>query len=203
MNVLAIGAHPDDIEIGCGGTLIRHVGRCDEVTFLVATDGMLGPGSTQQRREEQDKAARVIGARTLIWGDLPDCRVDNYRLDLVHVIEDAISSHSIDRIYTHFVFDSHQDHEAVAKSTFGAARHCSQILQYGAPSAFNFNPTLFVDISEDLEAKVAAVSCHASQVMASEMVDTNRVRANATSTGHMARLSLAEGFVPYRLALDI
>ena len=203
MKILAIGAHPDDIELGCGGTLIRHIGRGDDVTLLVVTDGLLGPGSTQQRREEQDQAVQVMGAQRLLWGDLPDCRVDNHRLELVHLIEDAERLYSIDRIYTHFVLDSHQDHEAVAKSTFGAARHCSQVLQYGAPSAYSFNPTLFVDIAENLEAKVAAVSCHASQVKASEMVDTERVRANARSMGHMARLGLAEGFVPYRLALDI
>jgi len=109
---------------------------------------------------------------------------------------------AVDRIYTHFELDSHQDHEAVAKSTFGGARHCSQILQYGGPSAYGFNPSVFVDITESVGPKLSAIECHATQTASSDMVDAELIRANALSTGHLARLTLAEGFVPFRIAIE-
>ena len=76
-SVLAIGAHPDDIELGCGGALLAHVAAGDRVTMLVVTGGENGPGDDTQvtgRRAEQERAAAAIGAR-LVWGGLVDCQV--------------------------------------------------------------------------------------------------------------------------------
>ncbi len=60
--VLAVGAHPDDIELGCGGTLLAHAAAGDAVTLLVDTDGGKGPGDLEERRAEQEQAARTLGA---------------------------------------------------------------------------------------------------------------------------------------------
>src|SRR3984957_15193988 len=75
-SVLAIGAHPDDIELGCGGTIARHVAAGDRVAMLVVTHGEVGPGNVEQRVTEQERATEVLGVNTLLWGrDIPDCRV--------------------------------------------------------------------------------------------------------------------------------
>ena len=76
-SVLAIGAHPDDVELGCGGALLAHVAAGDTVTVLVMTGGENGPGDEPQvdgRRAEQERAAATLGA-TLVWGGLRDCEV--------------------------------------------------------------------------------------------------------------------------------
>jgi LmbE family N-acetylglucosaminyl deacetylase len=203
-SILAIGAHPDDIELGCGGTLARHVAVGDQVAMLVVTRGEVGPGDSLQRLDEQQRAAAVLGVNTLLWGSgIADCQVSLHELTLVHLIEEAIRRTGATIIYTHSPADSHQDHRAVALCTMGAARWISTVMSYGAPSALQFNPTAFVDISDSLDKKIDALMCHASQVQASEMVSASRVRSSAEHYGHSCRRQFAEGFEPVRAVVEI
>jgi len=202
MNVLAIGAHPDDIELGCAGTLLQHVAAGDTVTMLVVTRGEVGPGAVGEREREQRRAAEVIGAH-LIFGNLPDGNLALAELDLVHLIETTIASTQATALYTHGVLDTHQDHRAVAQASLGAARHCARVLCYDAPSSYGFTPTVFTDITGTLDRKVTALRCHTSQVDASVMASPALVRTSAGYRGHQARLPAAEGFMPHRLLLTV
>ena len=201
-NVLAIGAHPDDIELGCGGTLVRHVSNGDDVTMLVVTHGEAGPGEVAGRQQEQERASQMLGVDRLVWANLPDGRVSNHELALVHVIEQTIRSHDIEVVYSHSDRDSHQDHRAIAAATWGAARHCRHVLMYDSPSSHEFTPTVFVDIGDTLEKKIAALECHLSQVASSRMADSNLVRTQAGYRGFQARVSAAEGYMVHRMLLD-
>lgn len=202
-NVLAIGAHPDDIELGCGGTVAKHVAAGDKVIMLVVTQGEAGSGDTCQRAEEQRNACAVLGVDRLIWGHLPDGRVNNHELALVHLIEQAISEHRIDRVYTHGSADSHQDHRSIAVATWGAARHAPQVLCYDSPSSVGFTPSIFTDISDTLGKKLAALACHSSQTDNSFMASTNLVSTQAGYRGFQARVEAAEGFEPHRILLAV
>jgi LmbE family N-acetylglucosaminyl deacetylase len=203
-SILAIGAHPDDIELGCGGTIAKHVAVGDQVTMLVVTRGEVGPGDVLQRVDEQRRAADTLGVTSLLWGSgIPDCQVSLHELHLVHLIEEAIQQVSATIVYTHSPNDSHQDHRAVALCTMGAARGVSTVLSYGAPSALHFNPTSFVDISDSLDKKIDALMCHSSQVQASEMVSASRVRSSAEHYGHSCRRQYAEGFEPVRVMVEV
>jgi len=202
-NVLAIGAHPDDIELGCAGTLAKHVSSGDDVTMLVITNGEAGSGAVEGRRREQERAAEMLGVHRLIWADLPDGRVSNHELALVHVIEQTIRDYNIAVVYTHGSTDSHQDHRAIAVATWGAARHCRHVLMYDSPSSHQFTPTVFVDISDTLEKKIAALECHRSQVSSSLMADSNLVRTQAGYRGFQARVSAAEGYMVHRMLLEL
>ena len=202
-SVLAIGAHPDDIELGCGGTLVKHVAAGDRVAMLIVTKGEVGPGDTERRIAEQRRACAVMGVDTLVWGDLPDCQVSLHELSLVHLIEEAIRDTGADVVYTHNINDSHQDHRAVALNTMGAARQVSNVLSYDAPSSLNFAPHLYVDISDTIDKKVDALLCHASQVEASEMVSSDKVRNSAGYRGHEARVMQAEAFMAARYVMAV
>ena len=68
-SVLAVGAHPDDIELGCGGALAKHVAAGDRVTMLVVTRGEEGPGDSQERVREQLRAVEVLGVHESCCGD--------------------------------------------------------------------------------------------------------------------------------------
>lgn len=171
--------------------------------MLVVTKGEVGPGRTEDRIAEQIKACHVMGVERLLWGDVPDCRVSLHELDLVHLIENAITESHASIIYTHSAADSHQDHRTVAAATAGAGRLCSNILSYEAPSSLRFTPTIHVDITDSVDKKVEALLCHASQVEASEMVDSSKVRNAAGFRGHEARVGAAEAFEVVRYVINI
>lgn len=190
--VLAIGAHPDDLELSCGGTLAAHARTGDVVHMLVMTGGQNGPGDVSARFDEAHAAARVLGAR-LHWGGLADGRVEA-DTSSIGIIERVMQQIQPDVIYVHHTEDSHQDHRAVAAATLSAARRHSCVLHYQSPSSLNFTPGMYVDISEQLDTKMEALECHRTQVELSAMVEPDVVVATARHYGAMARIPFAEAF---------
>ncbi|MGY1813018.1 PIG-L deacetylase family protein [Blastococcus sp. SYSU D00820] len=204
LRVLAIGAHPDDIELGCGGALLAHVAAGHTVTMLVVTGGENGPGDGARgagRRAEQEQAAALIGAR-LVWGGLRDCEVVPDSAT-VRLIETVLHATGADLVYVHAPDDSHQDHRAVASATLGAARRLPRVLHYQSPSTLSFTPTVYVDVTAHLSGKVAALAAHASQVEQSAMVEPDAVVASARHWGAQARIGYAEAFQPTRMVVDL
>jgi LmbE family N-acetylglucosaminyl deacetylase len=199
-NVLAIGAHPDDIELGCGATLLAHAAAGDTVTMLVLTGGENGPG-TANRHAEQRAAASILGA-TLRWGGLIDCTL-TADAPTVRLVENAVTDTQADLIYVHALDDSHQDHRAAAAAALSAGRRLSRVLHYQSPSTLTFNPTVYVDITAHLTGKLAALKAHASQVELSAMVEPDAVVASARHWGAQARTGYAEAFAPTRMVLDL
>ena len=203
-NVLAVGAHPDDIELGCGATLLAHVAAGDTVTMLVMTGGENGPGSSDQVRgrwTEQRRAADALGAG-LRWGGLRDCTLTPDAAT-VRIVERAVQETQADLVYVHAPDDSHQDHRAVAAAALSAARRLSRVLHYQSPSTLTFSPTVFVDVTAHLSGKLAALGAHASQVELSAMVEPDAVLASARHWGAQARIGYAEAFAPTRMVLDL
>ena len=201
MKILAVGAHPDDIELGCGGTLLKHVLAGHDVTMLVLTDGLSGPGNVNQRIEEQEAAAKHIGAE-LVWGNIPDLAIASYESQVIHLIEHHLQG--VDRLYTHGVDDTHQDHRAAAQLSFGAARNLCQILSYESPSARHFVPNVYIDIGlEMLEGKIEALEEHHTQVEASNRVNMDAVRHQAGYHGNIVRVAAAEAFVCERMVMGL
>jgi LmbE family N-acetylglucosaminyl deacetylase len=111
MRILAIGAHPDDIEFGCGGTLVKYARQGHQVFLLVMTDGG-GGGSVELRRREQEAAAVVLGASKVFWGGYPDTALPLDR-DLIQHLEQVIGEVEPDFIFVHYHDDTHQDHRTV------------------------------------------------------------------------------------------
>ena len=199
-SVLAVGAHPDDIELGCGGTLLAHTSAGDTVTMLVMTGGENGPG-VSRRREEQSVASTALGAR-LRWGGLQDCMLTPDAAT-VALVEALLEETAADLIYVHAPEDSHQDHRAVAAATLSAARRHPRVLHYQSPSTLTFNPTVYVDVTSHLTGKLTALRSHASQVELSAMVEPDAVVASARHWGAQARIGYAEAFAPTRMVLDL
>lgn len=183
MRVLAVGAHPDDIEILCAGTLARYARDGADVVMCVATDGAAGhmeipPDELADIRERETRAsASVIGAE-LIWLGLPDELVfDDEGTRLLFV--DAIRRARPDVILVHPPDDYHPDHRAVSSLVFNASFVASlpniptehpahatvpPIRYMDTLAGKGFHPTEFVDISETFETKRRMLECHASQL---------------------------------------
>ena len=202
--VLAVGAHPDDIELGCAGALIRHVNSGDEVTMLVMTEGERGAqleGNLPGRSSEAEAAAAVIGA-TLLHGPFVDGQIP-MSAEAVEVIEAVIRARDIDTLYVHAAEDGHQDHMLTSRAAVAASRRLTRVLYYQSPSTIRFHPTLFVEISGELERKKAALACHKSQVEGSMTLDLEVVEATARYWGSRTRLDLAEPFETGRFSWNI
>ncbi|MGI0088652.1 MAG: PIG-L deacetylase family protein [Nitrosotalea sp.] len=161
MNILAIGAHPDDIELGCGGTLIKAARQGHDVYMYSVTRGESG-GNPDERVEELKRSAKFIGARNLWIDNFEDSRL-NVTSDLINHVEFFINKVNPDIIFTHSQGDVHHDHRAVALSTLEAARFNSNVLSYEIPLSRNFEPKVFFDISDIVHEKVELVEIFWSQ----------------------------------------
>lgn len=192
MRVLAIGAHPDDIELGCGATLAAHRARGDEVALLVMTTGEQGPQASASRVDEQLQAADRLGAQ-LFWGPFDDGAVPEGRptIDLIQVVMKEMDA---EMVYTHALNDTHQDHRATATASSSACRRLSTILRYESPTTTTFVPSLFVDVEAHLDTKIDLICAHVSQVLKNGLVDVEAVRAQARYHGFRARVHQAEAF---------
>jgi LmbE family N-acetylglucosaminyl deacetylase len=200
-NVLAIGAHPDDVELGAAGTLVRHIARGDRVTLLVMTRGELGIYDHASRAGEQQLASESLGA-TLLWGGFQDGAVPS-GADAITVIDEAISRTDASLVYTHAPDDTHQDHRSTSIASLAAARRVSTILYYETPSTQHFQPTLFVDVGESLDTKVELLRAHLSQVLRDGPVDLEAIVAQARFRGSQSRVRHAEAFETARFVWDL
>jgi LmbE family N-acetylglucosaminyl deacetylase len=205
MNVLAVGPHPDDIEIGCGGTLIKYAQKGHHVYLLVITRGEMG-GKGDTRYEEQVRAAEIIGARDVFWGDFRDTELLDKGNKIIHTVERFIHSIKPDFIFVNFLDDTHQDHRAVNRAVLSATRYVKNVLFYEVPTTNNFTPNVFVDISSVLDKKVAALKAHASQITKTNIENLTIIdiaKSSAHFRGVQGRIALAEGFVSERLFINI
>lgn len=159
--VLAVGAHPDDVEIGCGATLLRHSLLGHPVTVLTLSGGAVG-GPAQARRAEAAAAAMAMSAQ-LLMADLPDTRLGEAG-EMTTIIEQVIAAVRPTTVYVHSAADSHQDHRAVHEKALIAARRVQQVFCYQSPSSRNgFAPTKFVPVEDTVDAKVAVLKQYRSQ----------------------------------------
>ena len=201
MRVLAVGAHPDDIELGCAGALMRHVAAGDEVTMLVMTSGDRGPQGARSRVSEQKEASRIIGAQ-LLWGHFDDGAIPTGR-ESVSIVDSAVRDLHADVVYVHAPDDSHQDHVATSLATAAAARRTARILYYQSPSTTKFQPNVFVDVEATVNGKIDALRAHWSQVTQCQFVDLEAVEAGCRYWGNRARITYAEPFETPRFVWDI
>jgi LmbE family N-acetylglucosaminyl deacetylase len=205
MNILAVGAHPDDIEVGCGGSLIKFAGKDHNVFLLVCTKGEKGAGA-ETRYEEQLRAAEVMGAKDVFWGNFRDTELPNKGNEIIHLVESYIDSTMPDFIFVNFFDDTHQDHRTVNRSVVSATRYVKNVLFYEVPTTNNFSPNVFVEIGSVLEKKLEALRAHASQVMKTNIPDLSILdiaRASAHFRGVQGRVPFAEGFVSERLFFNL
>ncbi len=196
--VLAIGAHPDDLELACGATLAKLVDNGGEVCTIVMSGGGSG-GEARRRVEEARRGSTYLGAARTKVLDFCDTQLDIHENEMVKVLERAIREFRPDIVMTHSANDYHQDHSAVHRATMRAARREPTILCYESPSATPwFSPVFFVDISRHIDVKTHAIQVHEDQRKKPYMSPA-RTRGIAVFRGDQARAGLAEGFEVVRM----
>lgn len=204
MNVLAIGAHPDDIEYGCGGTLTLYTQKGHDVYLFVATDGALG-GEAAIRRREQEDSAVVMGVRKVFWGGYQDTEVP-YNRELIVRVESVIRQARPSMIFVNSPDDTHQDHRNLAQAAVSATRYVPNFLFFEVPSTQNFTPNCYTNIDKVLDRKLASLEAHRSQVTKTNIEDLTILElavSCANFRGIQARVRYAEAFQSVRLLLDL
>ncbi|HKJ82426.1 MAG TPA: PIG-L deacetylase family protein [Mariprofundaceae bacterium] len=201
--ILALAAHPDDVEIGCGGTLASYVDRGAEVHLFVATDGGRG-GDMAVRRAEQEEAARILGIKQVHWGDFDDTHLPSVADKLIQSIDGFVEMLQPLIVLVNHHEDTHQDHRALARAAHSATRYVPSVLAYETPTSTNFDPKVFMDISDMMERKTEALKAHASQVERTNIQGLDILEiamATAHFRGIQGRLNSAEAFMPVRVQL--
>jgi len=174
--VLAVGAHPDDVEIGAGAILASHRAAGDTVVILTLSGGEAG-GAAPEREHEALAAAEVIGARLFLLGFTDTAMVADGVL--VRAIEETIAQVRPTIVYTHSVHDRHQDHRAVFQAVEVAARQVPALASYQSPSStVDFRPNRFVPVDDHLETKLTMLAAFRSQAHRDYM-QPDLVRATA------------------------
>jgi LmbE family N-acetylglucosaminyl deacetylase/cytochrome c-type biogenesis protein CcmH/NrfG len=200
--ILAIGAHPDDVEFGCGATLLRYREQGDITHALILTSGekgMNGNPQPQRRLAEAQASARLLELGSVTVKDFPDTQLQTCREDIKGVIEERVQALQPDIIFTHTAHDVHSDHRAVAEATREAARGACTILGYENPNTPpEFAPDFFVDVTDYVDDKIAAIARHRSQAD-KPYTRAEVIRSAAAFRGTQARVRYAEAFESVRV----
>jgi len=172
MNILAIGAHFDDVELGCGGALARHAKQGDSVFVYVATVS----GFTNQYKQtvrsskralaEAGNAMRTLGVKELICGDFKTFGVEFVEALNVEILK-VVTEKEIGQVYAHWAGDIHHDHQAVAKASLHSCRHVPRMLLYRSNwyhSTLEFRGNFYVNITEYWDIKEKAIRAHVSEI---------------------------------------
>ena len=223
MNILAFGAHPDDVEFLCAGTLLKYHKQGHKIFIALTTSGNTGSNEIGSR----DETARVREAEQLAAAKLYDAEVRFLRFDdeglqdtpeTRRAVLTAIRWANPDVILTNPPWDPSTDHGMTGKLvtevllSVGGKQHpadlppiekAPSVFFWDIPAGMGFQPEVYVDISDEIEQKVEAIRCHASQNawMNTFMEDdfSDYCRSLSRYRGFQAQCNYAEGFVGHRV----
>jgi N-acetylglucosamine malate deacetylase 1 len=192
--VLAIGAHPDDLELAIGGTLARLARESARVVMAVVSI----PADFATRRAEAQRAAEILGCELRILVDDDCCRVDDIRNhQLVGMLDALVRSVKPAAVFTHSASEFHRDHVVVHNACLSTQRlerfdffQFSPTMTRAVPVAFH--PRAYVDVTGTIDAKMEAIAAHASQ-FATRGLDAEMFRDIARLNGRMVGVKYAEG----------
>ena len=177
MNILAIGAHPDDIELGCGGLLLKASRQDRHNVFMYTLTRGGASDNPEERTKELIESARFIGAKRLWIDNFEDTKL-SLSSDLINHIEFFIKRADPDIVLTHSLGDTHHDHRAIAASTMEAGRFVPNILAYEIPVTREFKPQVYYDISDVIDGKLELINIFLSQ-RSKSFLQSNAIRGLA------------------------
>ncbi|MCR4828264.1 MAG: PIG-L family deacetylase [Bacteroidales bacterium] len=209
-NILIIGAHFDDAELGAGGTAAKLVKMGKKVYKLTLTDNVTDfknmkiTVAYEPSLRQSANACKVLGIEEITDFQPERCCQLFYSTPVMQKVEDIIFKLNIDTVFMHYYDDMNQDHVEASRICKTASRHCKNVLMYqsnGYILEHSFTPTVFFDISEELDQKVASLNCYeGDHNRFNRLFDTVIQRNNMW--GYANKVRYAEGFVPLRMIIE-
>ena len=202
LKIVCVGAHPDDPESGCGGTLARYAALGHAVTIVYLTRGERGiegkslDEAARIRIAECDAACRIIGAKPAFFGQI-DGATEVTRAQ-VDAMQRLLATQTPDVLYTHWPVDTHMDHQVASMLTIRAWMNLKTPLLYffevdTGSQTEGFLPNTYVDVSPVLDQKKRALFAHVSQDGQGIWREHHEVMAQWR--GREAGVAAAEAFV--------
>ncbi len=213
VKIMAIGAHLDDIEIACGGTLAKAVESGHTVKVLIMSkSGYTSKEGVLQRSDETAvqeglNALHVLGIEDIEILDFETKDIP-FRSDVVTAIDLRMAAFDPDIIFTHHPFDTHQAHEGVSKASIAAARRKNTVFFYepitpSGRSYIAFKPSMYVDIESTLDRKIESLKCHTSEYNKFGAEDwIEGVRCRCGFRGYEIGKKYAEAFETLRIEMS-
>ena len=197
--IIAFGAHPDDLEIGMGGTIAKLSAMGYNVQPVIATlPNFVKSDTKEARKSESMLSAKVMGCKSPIFLDQsPEQMV--FGRKLVTLIDSLITEHKPDSVFTQWHGDSHQDHQILTSSVISACRNQNNLFMYettipGGITQNSFRPQLFVDITETIDIKKNALECFQSQFIRCGEIWIPAVIGRCSYRGYQVDAKYAEAF---------
>ena len=208
-NVLVIGAHFDDAELGCGGTMAKLVAEGKKVYKLTLTNNVTNFSQMNIKVGFEDslsdsaRACNLLGVKEITDFDFVECNHLEYSTEIMQKIERIIFEKNIDTVFVHYDVDANQDHVAASKLSLTAARHCRNILFYqsnGYVLEKPFYPTVFFDISDYYDKKKESLDCYTGDHNRFDrLFDVSLKKTKIWGYGNKTKY--AEGFIPVKICL--
>ncbi len=218
LDILAFGAHPDDVEIGIGGTIAVHTARGYRCGIVDLSRGeMASHGTPEERALEGEEAARVLGVEVRECAGLPDSFIKSDEESQEKVIE-LVRKYSPKIVLCPYYEDNHPDHingSLLVKEAChlaGLSKYPAQGRPYRPEKLFYYflgktaDPTLLIDISSHVDIKWKAIACHKSQfslpsdTRAETLVNSplfiQYLKSRDQFFGSLIRVPYAEGLIP-------
>ena len=201
--VVAIGAHPDDLEIGLGGTLAKLQHEGVNVVMVVASI----PKDFDVRLAEAKRGAEILGCKLeMLVPDGPKRLEELKTFELVGLLDGVIHEHQPAAVFTHSSADFHNDHLLIYNACLPTQRLAYfDLFSYHPtncrPVPIAFHPKAYVDITDTIDAKMHAITAHASQ-FGGRGLDTEMYREFAHVQGRMIGVPYAEGLDVVRMLLN-
>lgn len=192
--ILAIGAHPDDIDLGCGGFIMKAKDSGAKVYGLTLTKGENGQSGNGNRKHEAENTARFMEMDGFWVMDFKDSGLKENIPVIKKVIEEKIKETGATIILTHTGIDIHSDHQAAFEATKEAARNAATILCYEDVSTpREFVPNYYADVTEYIDDKLKLITFHKTQQDKTYM-DTSVLKGRAAHRGLQSGVAYAEAF---------
>ena len=197
--VIAFGAHPDDIEIGMGGTVAKLTGMGYDVRLVIATlPNFVKTDTKEERKHESIMSAKVMGCKTPVFLDLSPEEIV-FKRKFVTQISKIIQELNPEAIFTQWIGDTHQDHQALTRAVVAAARDSNDVFMYettipGGISEHAFRPQLYVDVTDTLEIKKNALDCFDSQKIRCGPLWIDSLVGRCSYRGYQMNTKYAEAF---------
>jgi LmbE family N-acetylglucosaminyl deacetylase len=197
---LAIGAHPDDIEVGAGGLIARLAEEGTEVTMVVVSV----PTMRETRLAEAAEGARRLGAKLHVLYESVERRVEDIPMhELVGRLDHLVGDLQPDLVVTHIENDLHWDHGLVHRAALAAMRRTPcDILAFLSSFVMNAQTRAigqcFVDVSSTIDAKISSIAAHKSQLA---KIDIESTRDLARAMGRISGVQYAEALEVLRMKI--